>query len=581
MQTDKPLKLKQPGTSEAAKEAAAALRAQLQMELQNLKQCTYKVYECTQLTLEGYNYCQRHILQDKNAPFKQCAYTFNTNGKRCYLPAPKDKKDTGYCNEHALKAHLTNSKRGSRCQPPHTAEVLLHSVSHYVKKPRTRTLSSSTQYSDEGRSTPEDHDGITTKSLNPFVDVDSGSILTSASEILDMCSESESDVDATSYGSVWHDAHAESSDNDSIDSEQEDVLKHANVYSAEEITLITRDKLIRLQSLYIDQYRYLHHMLRERRRRYLYALKREKETCSSIANQIHDSSKEQRMYKKLKAFNSYHRKHGIEAVCNKRLHERRLKVTEGAAPKPHTFSKCVFTEGGVKCGERALPVTRHCRKHILVDPNQVLFRACGKVRSDTECTTPVEAIFDDATCRLHMDIPPLRSYAQIRKDSESDYDDTLEASMAVCSSSVTATTSQNENVKAEVIDFEIETHSLDAYDIKEEFVKEEIIKTEDAEFITSNTAPELPSMNANQNTCEVENSSIEDKAEVDVDISDLKIESHATEDIINDFQMDTDSVKETVPQVVNEIELENNMQVTQSDANNEIKSDSQVDVENQ
>jgi KAT8 regulatory NSL complex subunit 2 len=50
------------------------------------------------------------------------------------------------------------------------------------------------------------------------------------------------------------------------------------VYTAEEVTLLTRDKLIRLQSLYIEQFRRLQHVLKERRRRYLHALKREKET---------------------------------------------------------------------------------------------------------------------------------------------------------------------------------------------------------------------------------------------------------------------------------------------------------------
>ncbi|KAF2893691.1 hypothetical protein ILUMI_12480, partial [Ignelater luminosus] len=280
-QSDKPLKFKPP-LAETPYETIAALKAKLEMELKNIKQCAYKSYECTQLTLDGYNYCLRHVLQDKNAPYKQCAYMYSSNGKRCHFPALKDKKDSiGYCNEHALKSHLTSSKRGNRCQPPRTAEVLLHSVSHYMKKPRTRTLSCSTQQSDEGRSsTPEENDdGLVTKSLDPFGDIDSNTVLASGSDILDMCSESESDVDATSYGSVWHDAHGESSDNESIDSEQEDVLKHANVYSAEEVTLITRDKLIRLQSLYIDHFRYLTHVLRERRRRYLYALKREKETC--------------------------------------------------------------------------------------------------------------------------------------------------------------------------------------------------------------------------------------------------------------------------------------------------------------
>lgn len=44
--------------------------------------------------------------------------------------------------------------------------------------------------------------------------------------MLDYASESESDVEPATYSSVWHDAHADSSDDESIDSEQEDVLKY-------------------------------------------------------------------------------------------------------------------------------------------------------------------------------------------------------------------------------------------------------------------------------------------------------------------------------------------------------------------
>lgn len=54
-------------------------------------------------------------------------------------------------------------------------------------------------------------------------------------------------------------------------------FRHANVYTAEEITSVARDKLIRLQSLYLEQYKHLQHMLKEHRRKYLVALKKEKE----------------------------------------------------------------------------------------------------------------------------------------------------------------------------------------------------------------------------------------------------------------------------------------------------------------
>lgn len=60
-----------------------------------------------------------------------------------------------------------------------------------------------------------------------LVDVDAQSLYSSTcNDVLDMCSESESDVEASTYSNVWHNAHADSSDNESIDSEQEDVLKY-------------------------------------------------------------------------------------------------------------------------------------------------------------------------------------------------------------------------------------------------------------------------------------------------------------------------------------------------------------------
>lgn len=447
-QTDKP-----PGSAAAAK-AAAVLRAEIKMELQNKKQCSYKPFACTQLTLDGYGYCLRHILCDKSAPFKQCSFVYPSNGKRCFLPAKVDKKDVGYCSEHALKAHLLRSKQGCRPAPPRTAEALLGSLSHYVKRPRSRNVSSSTQHSDEGRISPDEGDPKVTRSLDPFVEIDASHINASCSDVLDMCSESESDVEPATYTSVWQDAQADSSDDESIDSEQEDILKHANVYSAEEITMITRDKLSRLQTLYIDQYRHLQHMLKEKRRKYLIALKREKETCCSISNQSKDNPKEQRMYRKLKDLNHYHKKVGTDAILRKRLNELRMKITDGAQHKPQNYNtKCAYIEGGVKCTEKSLPVARHCRKHILEDPNQVLFRACGRKRADIECPTPVEAIFDDQTCILHRDIPPLRSYSQVRKDSESDYDD------------MTDLHANNPNVKTELIDYSnivIPTNLLDS-----------------------------------------------------------------------------------------------------------------------
>lgn len=46
----------------------------------------------------------------------------------------------------------------------------------------------------------------------------------------------------------------------------------------------------------------------------------------SISSQVRDNPKEQRLYKKLKAYNQYHKKHGVDAILSKRMHDLRLKV---------------------------------------------------------------------------------------------------------------------------------------------------------------------------------------------------------------------------------------------------------------
>ncbi|KAJ8927026.1 hypothetical protein NQ314_020589 [Rhamnusium bicolor] len=59
-----------------------------------------------------------------------------------------------------------------------------------------------------------------------ITDLDANNIYSKqCNDVLDLCSESESDIEASTFASVWHDAHGDSSDNESIDSEQEDILK--------------------------------------------------------------------------------------------------------------------------------------------------------------------------------------------------------------------------------------------------------------------------------------------------------------------------------------------------------------------
>ena len=104
------------------------------------------------------------------------------------------------------------------------------------------------------------------------------------------------------------------------------IFRHAGIYTTEEATMITKDKLLKLQSLYIDQFQRLHHVLKEKRRQYLIDIRREREKLCSIHDQYKDSPKERKLYEKLKALNHYHKKYGVEAILHRKCLEKRAKV---------------------------------------------------------------------------------------------------------------------------------------------------------------------------------------------------------------------------------------------------------------
>lgn len=365
--------------------------------------CQFPYRVCHHPCLEDYDYCLKHILEDKMAPYKTCSYVYSINGRKCNQPAPKDRKDSRYCAEHALKTERLRHKASSQHLPPQTPESLLASLSHYVPPAHNGVMSTNDEVDVEttDASSP-------THTVNPFTEVDASKVNSSGNKVLDYASESDSDVEPTMIDSVWHGQDQDSSDGESIDSQLEDPLKHAGVYTAEEAVLLTRDKLVRLQTLYIEQYRRLQYVLRDRRRKYLLALKKEKETLSSIHAQSRTSAKELKLYEKLKALNRYQKFNGIDAIMHRKSFERRAQVTEGMMIRNINKGKCIFTEGGVKCGAKAIPVTKYCRKHILEDPQQVLYRACGCQKADHVCQEPTLNIFENATCVYHVPLPSLQ-----------------------------------------------------------------------------------------------------------------------------------------------------------------------------
>uniref|UniRef100_A0A2K6D9V1 KAT8 regulatory NSL complex subunit 2 n=1 Tax=Macaca nemestrina TaxID=9545 RepID=A0A2K6D9V1_MACNE len=295
--------------------------------------CAFTHRPCSQPRLEGQEFCIKHILEDKNAPFKQCSYISTKNGKRCPSAAPKPEKKDGvsFCAEHVRRNALALHAQMKKTNPGPMGETLLCQLSSYAK-------------TELGSQTPE-------------------SSRSEASRIL------------------------------------------------EEVALIMREKLIRLQSLYIDQFKRLQHLLKEKKRRYLHNRKVEHEALGSslLTGPEGLLAKERENLKRLKCLRRYRQRYGVEALLHRQLKERRMLATDGAAQQAHTTrssQRCLAFVDDVRCSNQSLPMTRHCLTHICQDTNQVLFKCC-QGSEEVPCNKPVPvSLSEDPCCPLHFQLPP-------------------------------------------------------------------------------------------------------------------------------------------------------------------------------
>uniref|UniRef100_A0A0B6ZVD4 KAT8 regulatory NSL complex subunit 2 n=2 Tax=Arion vulgaris TaxID=1028688 RepID=A0A0B6ZVD4_9EUPU len=338
--------------------------------------CKYSHRICMQNCVDGYDYCIRHILEDKTVPFKQCAY-MTKSGRRCFMAAPKQERKDGYCAEHAKKTFLARQRMSRKRRPKETVESLLEELISMNSVP-------SDSHSNEHRRGKMHSDSI-------------------ASKALEYASSSDSESEQPMVESSWRDDG--DSDAESVDSDQEDMLKYAGAYTAEEVAQILRDKLIRLQALYIDQFKRLKHVLLSKRRQYLQAYKVERETLGSIKLYKKDPSQRDK-YDKLLAMKHYHKKYGKEALLQKQSTQRRMAATEGMNYPPPHFAKCVFVDEGLRCNARVVPLSKFCQKHILHDPTQVLYHPCPF--ADSQCGRPVPTLLNTDFCSLHQPVPGIK-----------------------------------------------------------------------------------------------------------------------------------------------------------------------------
>ncbi|KAK3105638.1 hypothetical protein FSP39_002442 [Pinctada imbricata] len=351
--------------------------------------CQYSHRSCMHNRLEGYEFCLKHIQEDKNSPYKQCSYTSSKSGKRCQNAAPKQERKEGLCLEHAKRSIAMRHQAHQKRKPKESAETLLEGLDHFKLCPGSDGIF--------------EHKRLKTSADNV------------ANKALEYATSSDSEDDSLLVDQAWRgDAD---SDAESIDSDQEDLLKYAGVYTAEEVALIMRDKLIRLQSLYIDQFKRLQHIMKEKRRKYLHTHKQEREALGSI-KYYKNQPESREEYFKLKALKRYHKRHGKEALLHRQSKQRRIAVSEGPNYRPPSFPKCIHIEDdtAVKCTDRAMPLTKYCFNHILEDPYQTLYRACQF--GGGTCGMPAFSLEEDVFCNLHVPLKQMEPRVSLKMEEQ-------------------------------------------------------------------------------------------------------------------------------------------------------------------
>ncbi|XP_077541655.1 KAT8 regulatory NSL complex subunit dim gamma-tubulin 1 [Haemaphysalis longicornis] len=312
------------------------------------KLCNYMHRVCLQARIDGYEYCMRHILEDKTAPFRQCAYTHAQSGRRCAYAAPKTDKRESLCHFHARKALQHRRSSGKKQHLVETPQKVIESLEHYCRDPQH-----SVDQSDTARNTVK------------FYDV-------------------ESDEEPPTLADCRPSTGADS-DADSLDNDIDDPLRHAGVYTVEEAAVITREKLVRLQTLYLEQFKRLKHVLALKRAEYL----RNKVSSEPISKDF-ASPQDEAMYKRYRAYYRYHRTYGVEALLRDRF-KRKQKGEQASSAASTSAASAACSQAS--CSRRPLPFSKFCLAHILNDRKQHLYERCdGGSNGGQPCHTVLAKI---------------------------------------------------------------------------------------------------------------------------------------------------------------------------------------------
>ncbi|XP_078376847.1 uncharacterized protein LOC144660154 isoform X3 [Oculina patagonica] len=345
--------------------------------------CSYSEKLCKQRRLNGYAFCIRHVLEDKNAPFKQCQFVAKYNGHQCTNPIPFA-EDRIYCNSHLQVLGIV-PKKVRRKKPGEGVESEVNSSSS-ISESKGRTDVLTTPALTNMPSIPPQLFPFRLKKpknqpqKRAYTNIPAIEELRESrrkwqkdrADLFKIYGIDSSDDDSSSEGDEmpWQQMWL-SSDSD-IDY---DALRRENNCLEADIRTA---KISRLSTQLRRQLHQLRRTLRSRRNRYKDLLA----SGSVLVKAVHSNS----------------------SACVDSLLEN-SKKSRKARPRPAKCltKTCAFSQDDVQCNKKAFPYTKFCKDHIMNDSKQVLYAQCtAKWPGGLQCSVPVfDVIHERPLCDEH------------------------------------------------------------------------------------------------------------------------------------------------------------------------------------
>lgn len=317
------------------------------METKLRTKCSYSYHICKRSRYRDYKYCLQHILEDQLAPFTKCQHISKVTRRRCLNAASKPDRNSSanlaLCENHKHMKSQSNKRKIKH----HKNFLSKVSGVHLNTQNAINHLQNCIQQNPE-----------------TITDTDSGE---------GEFASQENERWRVNQSSSWK-AGEPDVDLQQLD-ENENALLHTGIFTQEEIVSLSRDNLVRLQAMYIDQFKQLHQELFMNRLQYL-----------SDSNQASSSNTSE----EIRAMLNFRQSIGPEALLSRQRKEKRQEESTfdpllTRQDHQSAKSRCCQVTNHIRCRLSCLPYTKFCVLHILHDPLQVLYKPC----SQNGCKTPV------------------------------------------------------------------------------------------------------------------------------------------------------------------------------------------------